>query len=557
MPRHVEAHGDNRSLSEIADELRDANERLVLTSLREQESSEAAGRELARLSAVLHALNEGVLIVDSDARIVMLNDAARHIMGLSPSVQAPHASALELRNLDMTALPPDALPLQRALLGQPYPDSELLLVRESGETRRVVVCSTFTEEAHRVALAVIVLRDVTERRAIEAHLAQTERLAAIGALAAGVAHEVNNPLTYVTTNLELLLEEAESYGDHPSPEQLRELTEMLREAQHGAERIRKIVGGLKTFSRIDEERHAVIDLRPVLELAINMASNEIRHRARLVKEAGPVPLVAADEARLGQVFVNLLVNAAHSFSDTVSEGNEVVVSTFTDARGRAVIEIRDTGAGISEAALPHIFDPFFTTKAIGVGTGLGLSICHNIVTAMGGELQVASVLGQGTTFRLSLLPAQDAPTKVVAPAPSERVPSRRAEVLVIDDEPFIGTVMKRVLADHAVTFVGRVDEAVALFEAGRSFDVILSDLMMPDKGGMQLHEALSRTHPEQARRIVFMTGGAFTPSAIAFLERVPNERLDKPIDADVVRRMVRRHLDARGVPEYTTIVGRE
>jgi PAS domain S-box-containing protein len=256
-------------------------------------------------------------------------------------------------------------------------------------------------------------RDVTEQRLAEQSLAEAaerqvklerqlmfaDRMATVGTLAGGVAHEINNPLASVTANISLIIEEL----DHASPERSG-LREMAVDIQDAAERIRKIVRGLEMFSRAEDERPAVIELRPVLELATDMTSHELRDRACLVKDYGSTPLVDADEARLGQVFVNLLINAAQALPEGQGDTNEIRVVTMTDAEGRAVVEIRDTGAGIPATLMARIFDPFFTTKAVGVGTGLGLSICHTIVTGMGGDISATSEVGRGTTIRV-VLPA--------------------------------------------------------------------------------------------------------------------------------------------------------
>jgi signal transduction histidine kinase len=182
---------------------------------------------------------------------------------------------------------------------------------------------------------------------------------------------------------------------------------MAREARDGCERIRKIVRGLMTFARADHERRAVIDVVRVIELAVGMAHHEIRHRARLVRAFGPTPSVFADEARLAQVFTNLLVNAAHAIPEGNAEANEVRVVTSTDDEGRAVIEVEDTGTGIPAELLGRIFDPFFTTKPIGAGTGLGLSICHGIVTGLGGHLTAENREGRGAILRVVLPAARD------------------------------------------------------------------------------------------------------------------------------------------------------
>jgi len=412
--------------------------------------------------------------------------------------------------------------------------------RSVGHSEREVVYAsardvTEQREAERV------LREAKEiQERMQRQLILSDRLASVGMLAAGVAHEINNPLAYVIANLDLLAEEVKTAASDRRAPNLQDWSEAVREAREGSDRIRKIVRGLKTLSRAEEERREVIELRPVLELSVNMAFNEIRHRARLVKDYGETPAVEADDARLGQVFINLIINAAQAIPEGDSEGNEVRIVTSTDALGRAVIDVLDTGPGIPSDALGRVFDPFYTTKPIGVGTGLGLSICHSIVTSLGGEISASNREGRGARLRVVLNGTQSAPAKR-GPAPSENPPKRgRAAVLIVDDERAVSVILGRALTNHDVTAVTSAKEALERIEAGTSFDLILSDLMMPGMSGMEFYDAVARERPRVAERMVFMSGGAFTPSARAFLDRVPNERIEKPFNLSVVRELVQK-----------------
>jgi two-component system, cell cycle sensor histidine kinase and response regulator CckA len=396
-------------------------------------------------------------------------------------------------------------------------------------------------------------RDVTEKKLAEQSLAEAaerqaklerqlmfaERMATVGTLAGGVAHEVNNPLVSVMANISMIIEELDR-----APQERSELREMAVDVQEGAERIRNVVRALKTFSRSDDERRAVIDLRPVLKLATDMTSHELRDRARLVKDYVSTPLVDADEARLGQVFVNLLMNAAQALPEGHVDTNEIRIVTMTDAEGRAVVEIRDTGAGIPATLMPRIFDPFFTTKAVGVGTGLGLSICHTIVTGMGGDISATSEPGRGTAIRVVLPAASRAPSYLPALADCRHAGIAFAAILVVDDEPAVGSVLARIFRDHEVTVVTAARKALGLIEGGKTFDVILSDLMMPEMSGIEFYDELAERFPEAARRVIFMSGGAYTARANAFLDRVTNARIDKPFAPSAVRDLVSWHLAA-------------
>jgi len=387
------------------------------------------------------------------------------------------------------------------------------------------------------------LSDVTEKRKMQARLLQTDRMASMGSLAAVVAHEINNPLAYVVSNLSFSLDElgnlltAGAGQAQAQPEQrtvpravLDEAYRALQEAKDGAERVRRIVRDLKTFSRIDDQERGPVDVVKILESSINLARYEIRHRATLLTDLREVPLVEGSEHRLGQVFLNLLINAAQAIPEGHPEENQIRAVAREQEDGRVVIEISDTGSGIAPDAIGRIFDPFFTTKPAGVGTGLGLSICHGIVGALHGELLVESELGKGSTFRVILPPS---PQSVAEPEPPARPPEDvpRGRILVVDDEPLVGSAVQRLLASrHEVVIETAARQALGRLERGERFDMVFCDLMMPEMSGMDLYEAMERVDPELARRTVFITGGAFTARAREFLERTASPHLDKPFD---------------------------
>jgi nitrogen-specific signal transduction histidine kinase/CheY-like chemotaxis protein len=390
--------------------------------------------------------------------------------------------------------------------------------------------------------ALAIGRDLGERRELQAQLVQADRLAAVGTLAAGVAHEINNPLAYVLLNLEYMLRELPKLaGD---AERLPRLVERLAEARHGAERVSSIVRDLRAFSREDRDERAPVDLRLVLTSAAKVAEPEIRARGRLLEKYEHVPPIHANGARLEQVFLNLLINAAQALPP--SGGGEVRASLYR--RGtRVVVEIADTGAGIPAELLDRVFDPFFSTKPIGAGTGLGLPICHSIVTSLGGEISVQSEVGKGSTFHVSL-PLVDAAEKLTTPAPISPpvATSDRARVLVIDDELPVASMLSRVLAEqHDVRLATCARDALALLEE-QDFDVVLCDLLMPGMSGMDLYRELALLRPGAERRMVFMTGGAFTPRAAEFLARVDNPRIEKPFDLSRMRRIVRELTERTG-----------
>jgi signal transduction histidine kinase len=241
--------------------------------------------------------------------------------------------------------------------------------------------------------------------AARVRLAHAEKQAAMGTLAAGVGHEINNPLAYILSNLRYCSQELTGLTKRQEElERWQEVEEAVTDALHGAERVRKIVQALRTLARAQAEPPRRVELHAVLDDTLEVMGPELSRRARIVKEYGVPLAVLGDEARLGQVFHQLLANAAQAIPEGHPHSHEIRVTTRQDTNGRAVIEIRDSGHGIAPEVLPRIFDPFFTTKEAGEGTGLGLSICHSTIEAMRGEIQVESELGRGSTFRILLPP---------------------------------------------------------------------------------------------------------------------------------------------------------
>jgi len=383
--------------------------------------------------------------------------------------------------------------------------------------------------------------DVTERRKLAARLQIADRLASVGTLAAGVAHEINNPLAYVLGNVHFAVAALDRAYAVPeaSPAVLRrtvaECREALAEVLQGGERVRDIVRDLKVLSRADDDQRALVPVAKVVRAAMNLAGGEVRSRARLSASIEEVPPVLASESRLSQVVLNLLVNAAQAIPEGQVDRNEIAVSVRPGPGRRVLVEVRDTGCGIPPEHRRRIFDPFFTTKPPGVGTGLGLAICHGIVSSLGGEIDVESQVGRGSTFRVSL-PAAAGTAAIDMETPPPGPPPRRARILVVDDEPlFCRTVERLLRPDHEVVAIADSREALRRVVAGERFDVVLSDLVMPGLSGMDLHAEISKVSPEMGRRMLFVTGGAFTQAAAEFAARWPDRVLDKPVSPERIR----------------------
>lgn len=306
---------------------------------------------------------------------------------------------------------------------------------------------------------------------------------------------------------------------------------MLEEALSAAQRVQFIVRDLRSFASADDRRSRV-DVNTVIEAACNIAFAEIRHRARLVKELGAQVPVLANEAKLAQVFLNLLVNAAHAMPEGEVDRNEIKVTSRQQERSAVVVEIADTGSGIPPAELGRVFEPFFTTKPR--RPGMGLAICRATIASHGGDITIGPREGGGTIVRI-VLPTLEAESSKAQAEPL----AQQRRVLVVDDDPLVLRSLTRVLArDFEVAAARNGREALDLVRAGATFDAMLCDLMMPELSGIELHAVLERDDPELAKRTIFLTGGAFSGRAQTFLETIGQPHLEKPVDLKTVRELL-------------------
>lgn len=413
--------------------------------------------------------------------------------------------------------------------------SEIQVLRPGGDRTAEIRVSKLSWHDEVAFLAIC--RDVTEPKRVAMQLQASDRMASIGTMAAGVAHEINNPLAAVLANLELVREHlCDPNAPTPIP---AAVLDYLADAIAAGERVREIVRDLKMLSRVADDDCVPVDVERVLDWTLRMVANQTRHRARIVKHYGDVPPVLATESRLAQVFLNLVVNAAQSIREGDAEHNEIRVSTSRGPNGAVVVTIADTGCGMTPEVQGRLFTPFFTTKPIGDGTGLGLAICHRIIEGFGGTITFESRPGDGTRFHVSLVQSAAPQPLTPVPFPAVKAGKRRGRVLVIDDDPTVARVVVRVLsADHEVEAETNGARALERLLAGEKFDVIICDLMMPEVTGMDLHEKLARRFPKEAAKMVFLTGGAFTARSHGFLDSVPNERLEKPFEARQLRAFI-------------------
>jgi CheY-like chemotaxis protein/anti-sigma regulatory factor (Ser/Thr protein kinase) len=313
--------------------------------------------------------------------------------------------------------------------------------------------------------------------------------------------------------------------------------EQALDALDGARRITRISQALSTFARPDATGTTNVDLHDAIESAISMGLNEIRFRANLVKDFASVPLVRASEGKLSQVFLNLLVNAAHAIDEGNVEGNCITVRTWADGRN-VFAEIRDTGRGIAPAALDRVFEPFFSTKDVGAGAGLGLSICRNIINDFDGDIRVESALGKGARFIVRLPAAEGAEARGSPLDPPLALSFIRGRVLVVDDEALLRKLMSRLLAGHEVVSVSSGKEAQEILEHDQRFDLIMCDLMMPDQTGVDIYKWLKDRNALLAERVVFTSGGAFGEATTQYLAECGVLKLAKPFDTHLFKEVV-------------------
>ena len=386
-------------------------------------------------------------------------------------------------------------------------------------------------------------------------LHHTERLASLGGLAASVAHEVNNPASFVMANLLSMregighlvkaLEDLSMLGrqgivpasvmnlvaEHLGP--TASIAEMLDDSLEGMHRITSIVRQMQTFSRSEDATEPVtpVSLNKVAQWACLLAGPQIRHRARLEQDLEPqLPMLPGHQARLGQVVTNLLVNAAQAIPAGRPDDHVVRITTRTHY-DEIELHVEDSGPGIPDALRARVLEPFFTTKPVGEGTGLGLSVSADIVRSHRGELLLEN-REEGGTRAILRFPRN---TGLVPTLPHPSVPPvdsiRRLRVLLVDDEPAVTRAYRRLLRDHDVVIANATD-ALKELERNSRFDAVLCDIMMPDIDGPAFYEILKQRFPHLPDRVVFLTGGVFTDRVQDFVDSVQNRVLSKPVSRE-------------------------
>jgi two-component system NtrC family sensor kinase len=507
-----------------------------------QRSEEALRVSEVRFRSVVQAATDAIILGDSQGRIITWNQGAEAIFGYTEA---------EVLGKPLTILMPERYRQahHRAVdqlmhTGRPRLAGKTLefhgLHRDAREFP--VEMSLATWEAGGNMFCSGIIRDISERRqAIEQlqrqqeALFQREKLAAMGSLLASVAHELNNPLSVIMVQAELLGPELKEGA----------LGERMKAISQSAERCVHLVRNFLALARQNPPQRTQVSLNAVVEDVLELLSYALRvDNIEVVwRPAAELPLLWADLHQLHQVVVNLITNAHQALRESAGH-RQLTLATSSDASQRLVsLDVIDSGPGIPPSLQERIFEPFFTTKPPGVGTGLGLPFCKGIIGAHGGMINFDSQLGQGAHFRVDLpIDAMPAVTPA-APAPQTPVASGSRSVLVVDDEPGITSALAYLLRrdGHHVDTAAHGRLALAQLEK-QEYDLILCDLRMPELDGPGFYREMAQGYPHLRQRIIFLTGDTLSPEAQEFLEHAGVPRLSKPFRSAEVRQAIQQIL---------------
>lgn len=493
-----------------------------------------------RFTVLFHRMNDAAVLADAETGIILeANEPAERLWGRSIS---------ELIGQHQTILHPPAISDEAKKAFEDHIEElkknnrasiQVPILRKDGSLAPAEISSSLIEINGRMMI-LGVFRDITERekmqqerREQDAQIQLASRLTSIGTLAAGVAHEINNPLTYVIGNLELLRDQLKN-TEMASPD----MSGALSAAITGGEYLREIVSDLKAISQVDSEEKQC-NPADVVRIATRMAMSDLRHRAILDLKFNKVDDVPLSSSRLSQVVLNLLSNASRSFLNTSRSENTISVTINQDG-ANVGIEIKDNGRGIAPADLAEIFKPFFSRSARSGGTGLGLPIVRRIVEEAGGRLKIDSEVGVGTSARV-YLPARPHVAKAVKIAPNgPQLFGKRAKLLIIDDDTLVSQIIfKAVQKNFDAKVSNDPIEALQLLQGEHDIDLVLCDLMMPEMNGRQLYEAALATN-SAAPPFVFITGGGVTDDCIEFEQDMVRQGrlLYKPFKGTELRALI-------------------
>jgi PAS domain S-box-containing protein len=489
------------------------------STLMESLGATAAAERNLRL--VMDAVPDAIVLADAAGRIVESNEPAR-ALGAVPGADSQRVFA---------GVTPEAAALVRETLAAAFRGEvqrlEIPLLRAGGSQGVGALLCAPVREGGSITRMLVLVRDITEQKRSESQYQQAEKLAAVGQLVSGVAHEINNPAAIISGFAQTLL------LDDVKPEH----REMLQMMYGEATRIGRITANLLAFARAGGTQRALVDVNDLARRTFALRSyhlTTLNITVSLDLDPGE-PKIWANGSELQQMVLNLLINAEQALV-TVEPPRTITVRTRADER-EARLEIADSGPGIAPEIRAKVFDPFFTTKAEGVGTGLGLSICYGIAREHGGRIWVESEPGSGARFCVVLPRDQRAETRPAPPAPSA---SGRLAVLVVDDETALRNALLRFLNRRGIQGEGVADGAEALrVLQRRDFDVIISDVRMPGMSGREFLERLRRERTDLVGRVVFSTDDTFAPDTVALLQESGLPMITKPLDFAALEQVIR------------------
>ena len=481
--------------------------------------------------SLMEAVPDAIVVLDPEGRVLDQNPSARAMVAVHPPPGTPPGhSAFE--SLDRHAAAHVRTNLDAAFRGEGRRFEVPFTHTDGGMGMRSVIYAP-VREGGKIRKVLALVRDVSEQRRTDAQLQQAEKLAAMGQLVSGVAHEINNPAAIISGFAETLL-----LGD--MDEEQRDMVRMIRDE---AQRIGRITSNLLAFARSGGKERGLVDLNDIVQRTFALRSYYLTTLNILVKlDLDPdSPRTWANGSEMQQLLLNLLINAEQALL-TVPPPRSIVLRTRTVDQN-VLLQCVDTGPGVAPELRSKIFDPFFTTKPEGVGTGLGLSICYGIARDHGGSIWVDSTPGAGATFTVSLPRDPRAAPRPAAPPPEPATaPAPHLKVLVVDDEVGLRHAVVSFLERRGFAALGVGDGREALETLGRESpppDVIVTDVRMPGMGGREFLARLRAEHPQLARRLVFSTGDTFAPETAALLQEAGGAVLVKPFDFSQLETVIR------------------
>lgn len=495
------------------------------------------------------------LIAENTKDVIITTDMSLNITYVSPSAKYLASRTLEeIMTMPLEKLlTPTSLELMRRTLAEELTQAEgaeidparsrvleLEVIRPDGSTVLTETRASFLRRPDGQATGIIaVMRDITERkkaeeerRRLELKALNASRLASIGEMAAGIAHEINNPLTGIVGYAQLLM----SRKDLPS-----DIKADLKVITDSAQRVAGIVKGLLTFARQTKPERQLADINSIVENTLALRAYSLKtNNISVTTELDPhLPQTLVDSGQIQQVLLNLIVNAETEMKLAHGKGNLVIITQKTN--NTIKISVKDDGPGIKPEIMDRIFDPFFTTRKTGEGTGLGLSICHSLVTEHGGRIYAESEPGEGATFIVELpIVSSREKTKSVAEKSTKKM---KASILVVDDEPVIRDFANRILTDegHHVDTASNGIEALEKIKQCK-YDLMLIDIKLPHKSGMELYKEIQQIDRSLARKVIFITGDVMGVDTRRFLSETKAAYIEKPFDIQLLNLEVQRAL---------------